>query len=192
MMDGCADRGQGLARDGVFGELFDSDHLLAAWARRLQRRSDLRSMELVAAVSRGVPMCAPVWSHRRPHLGVEGQAPRPSVIQRRPSCVPVLEPVAPANRSSSSSPEATIAVHRRLGTQLVIDDHYVSLVHAVVTFAASFSIWLARSAPLLPVPADIPVSATHSPCSAPQRPILRRPRQGRLVPTVARPDETPT
>jgi hypothetical protein len=32
MMDGCADRGQGLARDGVFGELFDGDHLLAAWA----------------------------------------------------------------------------------------------------------------------------------------------------------------
>ena len=29
MMDGCADRGQGLARDGVFGEFFDSDHLLA-------------------------------------------------------------------------------------------------------------------------------------------------------------------
>jgi hypothetical protein len=32
MMDGCADRGQGLARDGVFGELFDSDYLLAARA----------------------------------------------------------------------------------------------------------------------------------------------------------------
>ena len=32
MMDGCADRGQGLARDGVFGEFFDGDHLLAAWA----------------------------------------------------------------------------------------------------------------------------------------------------------------
>ena len=32
MMDGCADRGQGLARDGVFGEFYDGDHLLAAWA----------------------------------------------------------------------------------------------------------------------------------------------------------------
>ena len=32
MMDGCADRGQGLARAGVFGEFFDSDHLLTAWA----------------------------------------------------------------------------------------------------------------------------------------------------------------
>ena len=28
MMDGCADRGQGLARDGVFGEFFDGDHFL--------------------------------------------------------------------------------------------------------------------------------------------------------------------
>ena len=32
MMDGCAGHGQGLARDGVFGEFFDSDHLLTAWA----------------------------------------------------------------------------------------------------------------------------------------------------------------
>jgi hypothetical protein len=32
MMDGCVDRGQGLARDGVFGEFFDGDHLLAAGA----------------------------------------------------------------------------------------------------------------------------------------------------------------
>ena len=32
MMDGCADRGQGLASGGVFGEFFDGDHLLAAWA----------------------------------------------------------------------------------------------------------------------------------------------------------------
>jgi hypothetical protein len=32
MMDWCAGRGQGLARGGVFGELFDSDHLLTAWA----------------------------------------------------------------------------------------------------------------------------------------------------------------
>ncbi len=32
MMDGCADRGQGLARDGVFGEFLNGDHLLAAGA----------------------------------------------------------------------------------------------------------------------------------------------------------------
>ena len=32
MMDGCAGRGQGLARGRVFGEFFDGDHLLAAWA----------------------------------------------------------------------------------------------------------------------------------------------------------------
>ena len=32
MMDGCADRGQGLASGGVSGEFFDGDHLLAAWA----------------------------------------------------------------------------------------------------------------------------------------------------------------
>ena len=32
MMDGCADRGQGLARDGVFGEFFDGDHLLTSGA----------------------------------------------------------------------------------------------------------------------------------------------------------------
>ena len=32
MMDGRAGHGQGLARDGVFGEFFDGDHLLAAGA----------------------------------------------------------------------------------------------------------------------------------------------------------------
>jgi len=41
MMDGCADRGQGLARDGVFGEFFDSDHLLAS-------RADTTSAEALA------------------------------------------------------------------------------------------------------------------------------------------------
>jgi hypothetical protein len=62
-------------------------------------------------------------------------------MQRRPSCVPVLEPVAPVNPLGIVQPGSDDRRHRRLGTLLVIDDHYVSLVHAVVAFAASFSIW---------------------------------------------------
>ena len=67
--------------------------------------------------------------------------------------------------------------HRRFGTLLVIDDHYVSLVHAVaLSLRASRSGW-----------PDRPLSSQHrltslerrrSPCSAPQRLILGRPHHG--------------
>ena len=43
MMDGYAGHGQGLARDGVFGEFLDSDHLLAAWADTTSAQALARS-----------------------------------------------------------------------------------------------------------------------------------------------------
>ena len=182
MMDGCADRGQGLARDGVFGELFDSDHLLAAWARRLQRRSDLRSMELVAAVSRGVPMCAPVWSHRRPPSGCGGTG-TPAL---RHTAAPIV--CSGPRASCTGQPLGLVQSgsddrrHRRFGTLLVIDDHYVSLVHAVaLSLRASRSGWPHR--PLSSQHRLTSLECCRSPCSAPQRLILGRPHQGRPGPS---------
>jgi len=88
-------------------------------------------------------MCAPVWRHRRPPSGCV----RPGTPALRHAAAPIVCSGPRASRTGQPlglvQPGSDDRRHRRLGTLLVIDDHYVSLSHAVVAFAASFSIWLA-------------------------------------------------